>query len=293
MSCAIPSDVTVLDKNRDGFADRIYAGDTCGQVWRADITGSNIDEWSVTKIAAISSSTNTDIANKRKFLFPPDLVFGTDASGNYTAVLVGSGDREHPFDTTVANRFYMFKDRNSSDPGSPETGAFNSTSVKISGFSPAPSGSPYSDSSVFDATNVIVDGTDPLGLNGWKVSLASGEKVVSSATTVSGTTFFNTNQPSSSAGGGSCGSNLGIARQYLIGFADASATIDLNGTGGITLADRSMIHAGGGYLPSPVPLVVDINGTKQQGVCSGTSCLTPPGLTLERRTRSYWYKELD
>src|SRR3989442_4530988 len=49
---------------------------------------------------------------------------------------------------------------------------------------------------------------------------------------------------------GSCGSNLGIARQYLIGFADASATIDLNGTGGITLADRSMIHAGGGYLPS-------------------------------------------
>jgi type IV pilus assembly protein PilY1 len=54
-----------------------------------------------------------------------------------------------------------------------------------------------------------------------------------------------------------------------------------------------MIHAGGGYLPSPVPLVVDINGTKQQGVCSGTSCLTPPGLTLERRTRTYWYKELD
>ena len=147
--------------------------------------------------------------------------------------------------------------------------------------------------SVFDATSVIVDGTDPLGLNGWKVRLATGEKDVSSATTVSGTTFFNTNQPSSSAGGGSCGSNLGIARQYLIGFADASATVDLNGTGGITLADRSMIHAGGGYLPSPVPLVVDINGTKQQGVCSGTSCLTPPGLTLERRTRTYWYKELD
>jgi type IV pilus assembly protein PilY1 len=293
MSCAIPSDATVLDKNRDGFADRIYVGDTCGQVWRADITGSNIDEWSVTKIAAISSSTDTDIANKRKFLFPPDLVFGTDASGNYTAVLIGSGDREHPFDTTVANRFYMFKDRNSSDPGNPETGAFNSTSVKISGFSPAPSGSPDTDSTVFDATNAIVDGTDPLGLNGWKVRLASGEKVVSSATTVSGTTFFNTNQPSSSAGGGSCGSNLGIARQYLIGFADASATIDLNGTGGITLADRSMIHSGGGYLPSPVPLVVDINGTKQQGVCSGVSCLTPPGLTLERRTRTYWYKELD
>src|SRR2546422_8125752 len=94
MSCAIPSDVTVLDKNRDGFADRIYAGDTCGQVWRADITAASIDDWSVTKVAAISSSTDTDIANKRKFLFPPDLVFGTDASGNYTAVLIGSGRSE-------------------------------------------------------------------------------------------------------------------------------------------------------------------------------------------------------
>src|SRR3989442_13627395 len=85
---------------------------------------------------------------------------------------------------------------------------------------------------------------------------------------------------------GSCGSNLGIARQYLIGFADASATVDLNRTGGITLADRSMIHSGGGYLPSPVPLLVDINGPKQQGVGSGTSCPDPPGLLTEKGKRS-------
>ena len=116
---------------------------------------------------------------------------------------------------------------------------------------------------------------------------------VSSATTIAGTTFFNTNQPSSAAGGGACGSNLGIAREYQIGFADAAATTDLNAVGGITIADRSLIHAGGGYLPSPVPVVVEIDGQKYQAVISGTSVQTPPGLTLEKRTRSYWYKEVD
>ncbi len=299
MSCAIPADVTVLDKNRDGFADRVYVGDTCGQMWRLDISDVSLDEWVATKIAAISSTTDTDIANKRKFLFPPDLVFGTDATGNYTAVLLGTGDREHPFSTVVSNRFYMFKDYMFKDrDGSGQSGATNSSSTKITGFaSPGPTGSPLSDTDVFDATStVLVDGTNALGLKGWKIVLGAGEKVVSNATTVSGTTFFNTNQPSSTAGGTSgtsCTSNLGVAREYLVGFADAAATTDVNGVGGITIADRSTIHAGGGYLPSPVPVVVEIDGKKYQAVISGTSVQTPPGLTLEKRTRSYWYKEVD
>ncbi|MEX2240114.1 MAG: hypothetical protein WD775_05400 [Burkholderiales bacterium] len=292
MSCAIPSDVTVLDKNRDGFADRLYAGDTCGQVWRVDIAGGDMDEWTVTQIAALSSGGTTDIANKRKFLFPPDLVFGTDAS-NYTAVLLGSGDREHPFETIVLNAFYMLKDRDSADPGNPQAGATNSTSVKISGFGTPPTGDVITHlnpgtTGVFDATN-----TEGANDRGWKIHLGSGEKVVSSATTISGTTFFNTNQPSATAGGGSCGSNLGIAREYLVGFADASATVDLNASDSITIADRSTIHAGGGYLPSPVPVVVEIDGKRYQAVISGTSVQSPPGLTLERRTRTYWYKEVD
>ena len=294
MTCAIPSDTTVLDKNRNGFGDRIYVGDTCGQMWRADIASSNMDEWTVTKVASVSSSTATDIANKLKFLFPPDLVFGTDATGNYTAVLLGSGDREHPFDGIAVNRFYMFKDRDGPS-GTPNVGATNDTSKKISGFaSPGPTGSTLADSDVFDATNTaLIDGSDAKGLKGWKITLATGEKVVSSATSVAGTVFFNTNQPSATAGGTSCNSNLGIAREYLVGFADAAATVDLNATGGLTIADRSTEHAGGGYLPSPVPVVVEIDGKKYQAVISGTSVQTPPGLTLEKRTRSYWYKEVD
>jgi len=61
--------------------------------------------WSVFQIAAVSSITATDIANKRKFLFPPDIVFTSDATGPYAAILIGSGDREHAFATTISDRF--------------------------------------------------------------------------------------------------------------------------------------------------------------------------------------------
>lgn len=293
MTCAVPSDTTVLDKNRDGFADRIYVGDTCGQAWRVDIATPSMDDWTVTRIAGVSSGGATDIVNKRKFLFPPDIVFGTDGVGSYSAVLLGTGDREHAFDANVLNAFYMLKDRDSSDPGNPQAGATNSTSVKISGFATAPVGDAITHDNagttgVFDATN-----TEGANDRGWKIHLGSGEKVVSSAVTISGTTFFNTNQPSSTAGGGSCGSNLGIAREYLVGFADAAATIDLNASGTISISDRSTVHAGGGYLPSPVPVVVEIDGKRYQAVISGTSVQSPPGLTLEKRTRVYWYKEVD
>jgi type IV pilus assembly protein PilY1 len=247
----------------------------------------------VTKIAAISSTADTDVANKRKFLFPPDVVFGMDGNGNYSAILLGSGDREHPFDATVRNSFYMFKDRDDTSGLAPKEGAPNSTSVRIdmTGFTP-PSTVPITDADVFDATNVVVDSTNTLSLNGWRIDLATGEKVVSSAVTIGGTTYFNTNQPDAVAGGGNCDSNLGIAREYLVGFADAAATTDING-GGITMADRSTIHKGGGYLPSPVPVVVEIDGRRYQAVISGTSVQTPPGVTLEARTRAYWYKEIE
>ncbi len=290
MTCAIASDVTVLDKDRNGFADRLYVGDTCGNVWRADISDPSIDRWSVTKIASLSGTSATNITDKRKFLFPPDLVFATDSGGNYTAVLLGSGDREHPFDSTVQNAFYMIKDRDSSDA---LVGAANNTTVSIAAAADGSLAAPFTAGDLFDATNSNVDTSTASSNNGWFVSLAAGEKVVGSAVTIAGTTFFNTNQPSGTAGGGACGSNLGIAREYLVGFADASATVDLNGLGTLSIANRSTIHAGGGYLPSPVPVVVEIDGKKYQAVISGTSVQTPPGLTLEKRTRSFWYKQID
>src|SRR6185369_8074236 len=79
-----------------------------GNIWRLDLDSATPSNWVVTQLAAISGTALTD---KRKFLFPPDVVYSSDSQGNYDAVLIGSGDREHPFDATVTNRYYMVKDR--------------------------------------------------------------------------------------------------------------------------------------------------------------------------------------
>ena len=117
--------------------------------------------------------------------------------------------------------------------------------------------------------------------------------MIGGAVTLAGTTFFNTNLPSASAGGGACGSNLGIAREYQVSFADATSVNDLNPGGGLTVSDRFAVHAGGGYLPTPVPVVVQINGQTVQAVISGVSVQQAPGATLQSRLRKFWYKEME
>jgi type IV pilus assembly protein PilY1 len=285
MTCAIPSDVSVLDRNRDGYGDRLYVGDTCGNVWRAEISNQDPRNWKVTKIAALSYGANTQISTKLKFLFAPDIVFAKDSIGPHTAVLIGSGDREHPFDSIVQNSFFMIKDR---DAMGSSDGVMNSTTKSISVSTSGSSAAPISSSDVFDATDV--DGVNQFG---WKIDLRSGEKTVAMAVTVGGTTFFNTNQPDSGAGGGTCGSNLGVARQYLVSYVDASATRDLNGLGGLSIANRSAVQAGGGFMPGGIPIVAEIDGQRYQGVCSGPKCDQAGSLPLDTRLRTYWYRELD
>jgi type IV pilus assembly protein PilY1 len=278
MTNSIPSDVTILDRNSDGYTDRIYVGDTGGNVWRGDLQDANPANWTVVKLASIGGA---EANNRRKFLYPPDVVYGSDGIGRYDAVLIGSGDREHPFEVSVVNRFYMFKDR--------EIGLSSSRT------------SPITELDLFDATdNAIQVGstaavsaaqTALTGSMGWMLTLATGEKAIGGSVTLAGTTFFNTNQPSSVASA-TCGSNLGVALQYAVSYQDASATID-SGTAGLSTADRSIRHAGGGYLPSPVPVVVNLGGRLYQVVISGTEVRMPPQAKLESRYRFYWYIRRD
>jgi type IV pilus assembly protein PilY1 len=278
MTHSIPSDVALLDRNGDGYADRLYVGDTGGNVWRADLHDANMTNWTVVKLASVGG---TEATNRRKFLYPPDVVYHADDGDLYDAVLIGSGDREHPFEVSVVNRFYMFKDR--------EVGVSSSRT------------SPITEADLFDVTdNSIQVGSEGArssaksalaGSGGWMMTLGAGEKVIGGSITLAGTTFFNTNQPSSVASA-TCGSNLGVALQYAVSYEDASATID-SGTAGLTTADRSIRHAGGGYLPSPVPVVVKLGGRLYQAVVSGTEVRMPPQAKLESRYRFYWYIRRD
>jgi len=309
MQYAMPADVVILNRDGDntrplpgvesiqprlkGFVDRIYAVDTGGQVWRLDVDPAVTSLWRATKLAAISG---TALSSKRKFLFPPDVVASSDANGNFDAVLIGSGDREHPFDATVTNRYYMFKDRKFTDvnpanvsPAAPITEAdlFDSTNDCLQDASLCPPGS----------TQLLAAQSNLLNSKGWKLTLGSGEKTVGSSITVAGTTFFGTNQPSATAGGANCGSNLGIARVYEINFLDATAQFELNGTSGLSAGDRSAQIAGGGFPPSPDLYIPTIcNGatcSERQAVCLGPNCVDPGSLKFEARIRTYWFRKVE
>jgi type IV pilus assembly protein PilY1 len=274
MTYSMASDPAVVDRDLDGYADRIYIPDTGGQVWRVDIADPSPANWTVELLASIDGSAP---AGSRKFLYPPDVVYGQDANGPYDAVLIGSGDREHPFDTTVTNRFYMFKDRKTGPSGVgqatiTEADLFDATSNVLQ---------TATGTALTSAQNALAAG------KGWMITLAAGEKVVGGAVTVGGVTYFNTNQPASVIPAGAC-SNLGVARAYAVGFADATAAGPLVSGQVVTLASRYTVVPGGGYLPSPVPVVLQLNGKLVQGVISGTYVQTPASAQLNWRYRVYW-----
>ncbi|HTM62417.1 MAG TPA: PilC/PilY family type IV pilus protein, partial [Burkholderiales bacterium] len=306
-----------------GYMDRIYAPDTGGNVWRFDVADPSTANWVVTKLAGLSVSTATSsstgtpaAADMRKFEFQPDVVYSSNPTTNqlYDAVLLGSGDREHPFDMVVNNRFYMIRDVN--------TGTL----------APADVTSPNSPPAVINETNLsdITSGclqlatlcTSPFATQaqaqadldsklGWKFLFAPtnvGEKTVSSATTAASTVIFNTNQPkqdtvtgdSQNVGansGNQCTSDLGTARQYGLNFQNGNSQNIFNAlptqyvpTAGL---GRYATFAGGGFLPTPVPVVVQIGGKYYQTVIAGVQTTNPGGLKLQSRLRTYWYRKTD
>lgn len=268
MDFALPSDVVVLDTNGDGVDDRFYVGVTGGNVWRADIGGGAPASWAVKKLAGIDSSSSA----RRKFLYPPVVVAGQEAGANYHAVLIGSGDREHPFNTTVANRFYMFKDS--------YTGLTSGQTT------------PITEADLFNATNALPTGTN----NGWRIDLATGEKVVSGATVLAGSTFFNTNIPPAAPAAGVCSSNLGTAHLYAVGYADGAGTLFNSYDDPAAAANfdaKFTEQAGGSFQPPPVPAVVEVDGKKHEVVISGTNVTTIPGPSLGARLRTYWYEDIE
>jgi len=287
MNYSIPSDLTLMDSDSDGFIDRLYAVDMGGNVWRVDLQRSSVnytpDYWRVNQVASLGGDGTT----RRKFFYPPDVMY----SRTYDAVLVGSGDREHPFSadaatTTAAsdgglNRMYMLRDITGNDGSGLTTitngKLFNATSTAYTGTSATAS-----------------DGTSPN--KGYFINLASKEKVVNAPLTVAGYTYFGTNQPTSTL---SCSANLGIAKGYKLNPLDGTFTYT--------------VYTGGGLPPSPVAGVVSvtvqgestpslvsfiIGGGGDPG-CVGADCGSAIGggkpiITVPTtRRRTYWYQEVD
>jgi type IV pilus assembly protein PilY1 len=280
MTFSIAADMAVINSDLDvqNLADRIYAVDLGGNIWRVNISDADPSNWNVGQLAALSAS---GAANQRRFLFPPDVVAFDSTTDS---VLVGSGDREHPFDVTIANRFYMIKDSHAMTalPATPitETDLVDLTSNTLQ--------DPSASQATLDTINQALKDK-----SGWFIALATGEKTVTGSTTLGGTTIFATNTPASVSTPGSCTGPLGKALIYGVDFKDATATIDFNLSGTVTQGERSEERVGGGLPPTPIPFSTQIGSNFYEGAITGTQIVQPPTAPIGQRYRVFWNLSVD
>lgn len=209
---SIPATVATLDSDSDGLVDRIYAGDTGGNVWRIDMPSANPtgeEPWTVHKLASVGTDTAGDNANDRRFFNEPSIVRTfisetletevTDVDGNteiirvnqeipYDAILLGSGDRSNPLGIDTVDRFYMFKDENI------KTQSFSANSTP-------PTPTVLTEANLYDFTNDPFDGLTGTALEDLKVKVSkksgwyltftgSGEKNSASGIVINGVAYF-------------------------------------------------------------------------------------------------------
>jgi type IV pilus assembly protein PilY1 len=191
---SIPADINVLDLNGDGYADRMYAGDMGGRIWRFDIWHGQApaDLVSGGLFAALGAgelSTPTATAARpdaRRFYYAPDVSFVTPrGSAPYLNIAIGSGYRGHPLETETQDRFYSLRD-------------YAPFVRRIDSSYDAPGWTPISDASLVNVTT-NVNTAVPGGSTGWKLDLNlngwRGEKVLAESVTADGVIFFPTFTP--------------------------------------------------------------------------------------------------
>lgn len=216
---SVPSDPLVVDQDNNGYIDHIYIGDTGGQLWRFNVESSTASEWTATKIfTANSTSENGSDVGRKIFYKPTATINGYD-----TFIYFGTGDREHPSNTGVVDRFYVVRDREN-DEANPWP-MDESDLVSVTDYDDYDSttwaqlNEPYTD----DLTKFYY---------GWFIRLddtpPSGEKVLATPKVFNGTVYFTTYQPATSANVDPCVGNLGPARLYAVKATTGEAVFNFS-----------------------------------------------------------------
>lgn len=198
---SVAADITVLDSGGNGRVDLAYVVDTGGNLYRINIGDAAPGDWTITPVAAVGCNEPPCAARtlNRKFLSAPEVV----VTQQYNAVLVGSGDREHPLPTSratdVDNAFFMVKDKptdanwldleRGNCGGEPVicigADADNSSLLKIE-----PEGASPTDAELTAAKGWYL----AFGEDSAKVE-HNGEQVVTSAVVLGGVAYFSTHTP--------------------------------------------------------------------------------------------------
>ncbi len=224
---SIPSDVSIADTSGNSYVDRLYVGDTGGVVWRGDFPGALRSSWTLKPVLSVGRHFNNTNADDRRFFHRVDFVQSRDDTGDFDAVIVGSGDRPHPLGDKVKNYLYMFKDRNTLSGNPPSVVKDHDDLADIT------------DNCLQDgdSTDCADSDLDAKIEDGWRIKLENcangstgdcGEKSLAQPLTVKGRIFFTTYLPPNEDRSESCEPAEGNGLFYGISMFDASAVFNFD-----------------------------------------------------------------
>ncbi|MEE9319186.1 MAG: PilC/PilY family type IV pilus protein [Granulosicoccus sp.] len=251
MKYSIASDLSVIDSDADGMADRLYVGDMGGQVWRVDFNDVNLSsQFKVTRFADLENG------NHQRFFYAPSVALNNTAQGEFLSVSIGSGDRTDPMNKSSDNAFYMMRDVDLAK-GAP-----------VSGFSTIGASNLYdTTANEIASTNATVKqaATDALdAARGWRIDLNAGEKALSRLVTFEGKLLATTFQPDDSSSDPCKPANY--TRLYMMDVTSA-APVKYAEDGSKNETDNSNIRTrrlnNAGIPSSPVIVFPDGSGSVQ------------------------------
>ncbi|MCH9027676.1 MAG: PQQ-binding-like beta-propeller repeat protein [Proteobacteria bacterium] len=265
MNNSIAADIRVLDIDSDGFADRMYAADMGGRVFRFDISNGLFADSLVAggvfaSLGAADLAAPAPLADTRRFYYAPDTAIIAGSGQRYLSIALGSGYRAHPLETGVADWFYALRDYDL---------LRKMTQLEFDAMVPITQSDPNLIDISLDPAAML-----PVSTRGWKLNLSNlGEKVLAESRTFDNKIFFTTFSPQS--GASACSLSTGVNRLYAVNAVNASPFTDLDQDGDLNLDidDRSRTLKTGGIAPEVVFLFPSPDDPNN---CVGKQCTPDP-----------------
>ena len=265
MTRAFPTRIRAIDFDGNRIADRMYATDVGGQVWRFDLFPGEAPATAVAGgvIAQLGAEglkiRNLRAADTRRIYNAPDIALFNDPVENrrFLSVSVGTGYRAHPLNNDATDRFYSMRD---SDVFNKLTQtqydqyvvATDADFVEVSGTSQAVVQSPF---------------------RGWKFTLPPDQKILAESATFDDNIFFVSFSPDTVAAA-DCEVQVGQNFLYQVSVVNGDPLVNNLDTLADSMADAARVTAlqQGGIAPAPRFLFPSPDDPD----CSSIDCAAPP-----------------
>ena len=308
MTYSIPTDIAVIDWDGDGFADRAYAGDTGGRMWRFDLPNdkttttwsANKDNWSgkiifnanpgyegtVASDGTVTSAS--DSTNGKKIFYRPAVA----RSGTNAMLYFGSGDREHPLNLSSNDRMYMLFDRGQGSADEIDEGFLIDVTDNTL----------QESDSTEQITGLLTELYDS-GNYGWYIRLEnSGEKMLAPPVVFFGQVFYTTYAPLTGQVSDCEVGNLGISRLYHLDFRTGEAVFNYDftndtdttenqraiGEEGAILKKSDRVRTLGEGIPSGIVTLIDASGKVTMMISASNRVGTYQAPDAKLITPVYW-----